>query len=60
MPLAGKDLTEYMHSMIRKAGLVDKIEDDNFTFDFETAKDIKEKHCVVAQDFDAEMKAASE
>ena len=34
--------------MIVKQGLVDKIEDDQYQFDVEVARDIKEKLCVVA------------
>mmetsp|Transcript_26173 Transcript_26173/g.19661 ORF Transcript_26173/g.19661 Transcript_26173/m.19661 type:complete len:123 (+) Transcript_26173:320-688(+) len=48
MPLAGKDLSEYMNQMIKKSGLIDKIEDDSFTFDVDMARDVKEKYCVVA------------
>ena len=28
MPLAGKDLSEYMFSMLNKPGIIDKVEDD--------------------------------
>lgn len=60
MPLAGKDLSEYMFQMLNKPGIIDKVEDDQFEFDVDVARVIKESFCQVAQDFDAEMKAAAE
>lgn len=59
MPLSGKDLTEYMYQMLLKPGVIDKIDEDT-VFDLDSARFIKESYCTVAQDFDAEMKAASE
>ncbi|CDW85788.1 UNKNOWN [Stylonychia lemnae] len=60
MPIGGKALNEFMFSMLSKPGIMDKIEDDSFVFDIDVARQIKENNCIVAQDFDAEMKAASE
>lgn len=47
---AGKDLTTQMHKLLTEAGM-------KFSLigEFETIKDIKEKHCYVANDFRAEM-----
>jgi len=46
--------------MLNKPGIIDKIEDDLYEFDVDGARVIKESFCQVAQDFDAEMKAAAE
>ena len=60
MPLGGKDLSEYMYNMINKSGIIDKHDEDSQEFDIDCARQIKESYCLVAQDFDAEMKAAQE
>lgn len=50
LPIAGKHLSHYMYDMLAKSsgGLMDKVEDDSFTFDIDAARVIKEGHCVVA------------
>lgn len=55
--LAGRDLTEFLYKILkqRHPGL---IEDSTNTL--EVMRNIKETMCLVAQDYDAEMKAAQE
>jgi hypothetical protein len=48
MPIAGKNLTEYMFEMLSKPGIIDKIDDEMFVFDHDAARIIKEQHCIVA------------
>ena len=57
IPLAGKDLTDYLHSLLmeRHPTMI-----TNSTADRDQVKLIKEKMCYVAQDFDAEHKHATE
>jgi actin-related protein len=47
MPLSGKDLTEYMYQMLLKPGVIEKFDEDAI-FDLESARIIKENHCIVA------------
>jgi len=53
--LAGRDLTDYMVRILK---------DDNYNFETsaekETVRDMKEKTCYVAQDYEAELKAATD
>lgn len=53
--LAGRDLTEFMTRILK---------DDNYYFETsaerETVRDMKEKMCYVADDYEAELKKASE
>jgi actin-related protein len=42
MPIAGKNLSEYMFEMLSKPGIIDKIDDETFVFDHEAARIIKE------------------
>ena len=53
--LAGRDLTDYMVRILK---------DDNYNFETtaekETVRDMKEKLCYVADDYEAEVKKASE
>jgi actin len=54
--LAGRDLTDYLHTLLTGTGY-------SFTSSTngkDVVKSIKESVCYVAQDFDAEMKAAGE
>ena len=55
--LSGRDLTEFLYTMLNKK--VPHLIAAN-TNDLESVKNIKETMCIVAQDYDAEMKAASE
>ena len=53
--MAGKDLTDYLHSMLHEKAENQIGDQPN---DFEQVKIIKEKMCFVTQDFDAELKQA--
>jgi actin-related protein len=54
MDLAGRDLTDHLMKLLQERG---------FTFtttaEKETVRDVKEKHCYVAQDYEKELKEAS-
>jgi len=55
--LSGRDLTVYLHSLLyeKYPQLI-----TDASADIEQVKLIKEKTCIVAQDFDAELKSATE
>jgi actin-related protein len=55
--LSGKDLTKYLHTLLLEKHPT-LIQDT--TADLDVVKMIKEKKCLVAQDFDAELKQATE
>lgn len=55
--LSGNDLTNYLHTMLNEKH--SQLITDAST-DKDQVKNIKEKMCVVAQDFDAELKLAQE
>eukprot|EP01017_Pseudomicrothorax_dubius_P043766 TRINITY_DN7349_c0_g2_i6.p1 TRINITY_DN7349_c0_g2~~TRINITY_DN7349_c0_g2_i6.p1 ORF type:complete len:380 (-),score=85.75 TRINITY_DN7349_c0_g2_i6:346-1485(-) len=55
--LAGKDLTKYLLSLLKRSGVNFSMYSDR---ELEIAKDIKERCCRVAEDFDAAMKDTPE
>lgn len=55
--LSGRDLTEFMYKILKQKH-PHLIEDSTNTM--EVMRDIKESMCIVAQDYDAEIKAAGD
>jgi len=57
LPLSGHELSKYMYELISK-----QVQDPDMTFESiqDNCRELKEKYCKVAIDFDAEMKTAQE